>query len=358
MSNGGAQSTQGIPKADDFGWAVSRIAVAQICGALGFQGFKGSALDALTDLAIRYLIDLGKTASSHANLSGRTQCNLFDIVRGFEDMGAPRGISGASNSGNNIINSGTVREIIELLGSTEEIPFAQPVPHFPVIRDRRLIPSFLNMSEAPPGKHIPAWMPAFPDPHTYVHTPVWNERVADPRAEKIEQARQRRKAERALLSLQQRLVSNGSSGASSSETSNDNVKELGVVESNTFLYTPLKPGEKGVSAVVLPDKLKDCVCLMEAFAPAIEAAKEGGLVDGGDSDNERRLLPEKRPAVNFKFKTGKKLLGEPLDLSLSRKGGGRAGHWLVRDEERDDKKRRAEYILRQSMENPQELTQL
>ncbi|OAY41011.1 transcription initiation factor TFIID subunit 8 [Manihot esculenta] len=343
-------------KADDFGRAVSRMAVAQICETLGFHGFKESALDALTDVAIRYLLDLGKTASTHANLSGRTQCNLFDIVRGFEDMGAPRGFSGASSSGNCVVSSGTIKEIIEFVGSTDEIPFAQPVPPFPVVRDKRLIPSFLNMSETPPGKHIPPWLPAFPDPHTYIRTPMWNERVVDPRAEQIEQARQRRKAERALLSLQQRLVSNGSAEASSSEANNDNVKELGVPESNPFLSTPLKPGEKDVSAVVLPDKLKNNACLMEAFAPAIEAAKEGDLAES--EDRERRLLPEKRPAVIFKFKTGKKLLGEPLDLSLSRKGGGRVGHWLGRDEERDDKKRRAEYILRHSMENPHELTQL
>ncbi|OAY42712.1 transcription initiation factor TFIID subunit 8 [Manihot esculenta] len=356
MSNGGTDTVQGRPKAYDFGQAVSRMAVAQICEALGFQGFKESALDAFTDVVIRYLLDLGKISSFHANLSGRTQCNLFDIVRGFEEMGAPRGFSGASNSSNYVINWGDVKDIIEFVGCTEDIPFAQPVPSFPVVRDRRLIPSFLTMSETPPGKHIPAWLPAFPDPHTYVHTPLWNERAADARAEKIEQARQRRKAERALLSLQQRLVSNGSAGASSSVAGNDNVKELGVVESNTFLSIPLKPGEKDVSAIVLPDKVKHTVCLMEAFAPAIEAAKEDGLPDGGDS--ARRLLPGKRPAVNFKFKTGKKLLGEPLDLTLTRKGGGRMGHWLGRDEERDDKKRRAEYILRQSMENPQELTQL
>ncbi|KDP29150.1 hypothetical protein JCGZ_16539 [Jatropha curcas] len=356
MSNGGAQSIPGRPKADEFGRAVSKMAVAQICESVGFHGFKESALDALTDVAMRYLLDLGKTTSSYANLSGRTQCNFFDIVRGFEDMGAPLGFSGASDSDNCVINSGAIKEIIEFVSSTEEISFAQPVPPFPVLREKRLIPSFLNMSEKPPGKHIPAWLPALPDPHTYVHTPMWNERIVDPRAEKIEQARQRRKAERALLSLQQRLLSNGSAGASSSGNGNGNVKELGVVESNPFLSTPLKPGEKDVSAVVLPEKLKENTSLLEAFAPAIEAAKEGELGDGGDS--ERKLLPEKRPSVNFKFKTGKKLLGKPLDLSLSRKGEGRLGHWLGQDEERDDKKRRAEYILRQSMENPQELTQL
>ncbi|KAL9362196.1 hypothetical protein Peur_044981 [Populus x canadensis] len=356
MSNGGEDNTPGRPKSDDFGRAVSRMAVAQICESVGFHGFKESALDSLSDITIRYLCDLAKIASFYANLSGRTQCNFFDIVRSFEDIvGASQGFLGASISGNCLVNSGTIKEIIDFVGSNDEIPFAQPVPRFPVIRVRKLIPSFESMSEAPPGKHIPAWLPALPDPHTYLHTPMWNERAVDPRAEKIEQARQRRKAERALLSLQQRLLSNGSAGASSLGVSN-NVKELGVVESNQFLATPLESGKKDVSPVVLPDKLKNHVSVMEAFAPVIEAAKEGGICD--DVDVERKSLPEKRLAVAFKFKTGKKLLGESLDLSLLKKGEGRTGHWLGRDDERDDKKRRAEYILRQSMENPQELTQL
>ncbi|XP_065856547.1 transcription initiation factor TFIID subunit 8 [Euphorbia lathyris] len=360
MSNGGAENTPGRrAKADEFGRAVSRMAVAQICESVGFQGLKESALDALTDVAIRYLLDLGKTSTSLASLSGRTECNLFDIIRGFEDMGAPRGFSVSSNC---VVKSGSVKELIDFVVSTDEIPFAQPVPSFPVVRDRKLIPSFIDMNETPPGKHIPAWLPALPDPHTYLHTPMWNERAVDLRAEKIEQARQRRKAERALLSLQQRLLSSGSAGASTSTSSSqareNHVKELEVGDSNPFLSTPLQPGEKdvSVSTVMLPDKLKTNVSLMEAFAPAIEAAKEGELDDNGET--ERKLLPEKRSTVIFKFKTGKKLLGQPLDLSLSRKGGRKPGHLLGRDEERDDKKRRAEYILRQSMENPQELTQL
>ncbi|PWA94952.1 Bromodomain transcription factor [Artemisia annua] len=53
-------------------------------------------------------------------------------------------------------------------------------------------------------------MVAFPDPHTYVHTPVWNERTSDPRADKVELARQKRKAESSLLSLQKRLLNSGS----------------------------------------------------------------------------------------------------------------------------------------------------
>ncbi|OIS98234.1 transcription initiation factor tfiid subunit 8 [Nicotiana attenuata] len=71
---------------DDFGRAISRIAVAQICESIGFESFNESALESLADVAIKYIIDLGKTASSGANLAGRTQCNVFDVIQGLEDM--------------------------------------------------------------------------------------------------------------------------------------------------------------------------------------------------------------------------------------------------------------------------------
>ncbi|TXG58470.1 hypothetical protein EZV62_016299 [Acer yangbiense] len=362
----GANNSSRRTGADDFGRAVSKMAVAQVCEGVGFEGFKDSALDALADIAIRYLCDLGKTSGSYANLAGRTQCNFFDIILGLEDLGTLKGFSGASDiSGKILVGSGMVKELIEFVDSNEEIPFAQPIPLFPVVKSRKLIPSFSEMSETPAGKHIPSWLPAFPDPHTYIHTPMWNERKSDPRADKIEQARQRRKAEMALLSLQKRLVCSGETGTSASgpppncEKEEEEVRES---EGNPFLVKPVQPGEKDVSSVSLPAKLKDetlganHVSVMKAFAPAIEAVKGSGLMCD-DGDGERKSLPDKRPAVHFKFKTSKKFLGESVDLSLQKKGGERSALFW-RDDEKDDKKRRAEYILRQSIENPQELTQL
>ncbi|GAY56831.1 hypothetical protein CUMW_174890 [Citrus unshiu] len=370
MNHGGGESTSRSesrtdtssdrPKAEDFSRAVSKMAVAQICESVGFQGFKDSALDALLDIAIRYICDLGKTSSFQANLACRTECNLFDIIRGIEDLEVLKGFMGAAEIGKCLVGSGIVKEIIDFVESKEEIPFAQPIPQYPVIRSRRLIPSFEEMNETPPGKHIPSWLPAFPDPHTYIYTPMWNERKSDPRADKIELARQRRKAEMALLSLQQRLVCNGETGTSASRPANDE-EQLPKTGSNPFFAKPLQSGEKDISPVGLPAKLKDKMSggnhmsVMEAFAPAIEAVKVSGFSD--DADGDRRYLPEKRPAVHFKFRAGKKFLGEILDSSLQKKGGRRsASFW--RDEEKDDKKRRAEFILKQSIENPQELSQL
>ncbi|XP_022745881.1 transcription initiation factor TFIID subunit 8-like [Durio zibethinus] len=372
MSHGDVESTRdtrksedqrslslGGPKADDFWRAVSKIAVLQICESVGYERFKESALEALTDISIGYLCDLGKNASFHANLAGRTECNLFDVTRALEDLGASHGFSGASEIGNCLVGSGTVREMVQFVDSKEEIPFAQPVPKFPVVRHRKLIPSFEHMNETPPGKHIPSWLPAFPDPHTYIHTPMWNERASDPCADKIEQARQRRKAERALLSLQQRLVCNGSTGTSASMVVDAKKGKMHEAGSNPFLVAPLQPGEKDMSQVVFPAKLSDevskgnHVSVLEAFASAIEAMKDG---PSNELYGEKTLLPEKRPAVHFNFRTGKKLLGQSIDLSLLKKGEKRTTLFLS-DEERDDKKRRAEFILRQTTEYPMELNQ-
>ncbi|KAF5747870.1 putative TBP-associated factor 8 [Tripterygium wilfordii] len=346
--------------ADEFGRAVSMVAVAQICQSVGFQGFKGSALDSLADITIRCLRDLGKAASFNANLAGRTECNLFDVIQGLEDLKLTQSFPGGSSWCSCLMSSGIMKEISEFVWSNDEIPYAHPLPRFPVIRSMRLIPSFVQMSETPPVKRIPAWLPAFPDPHTYVHTPMWNERATDLRADKIEQARQRRKTERVLLSLQQRLVSsNGVVGTSASEDNENDGNESGIVctvESGSYLLVHFL--EKDDSA--LANDTNGAVgqshfSVLQAFATAIEIAK-GGINDEGDG--EKTLFSGRPPCVNFKVKTSKKVFGEPFSLYHQKKGGGRMMTRLWPDEERDDKKRRAEYILRLSMENPQELTQL
>nr|DAD31476.1 TPA_asm: hypothetical protein HUJ06_010327 [Nelumbo nucifera] len=256
--------------------------------------------------------------------------------------------------------SGTVRDITRYVSWAEEIPFARPVPRFPIIRNRKSIPSFVQIGENPPGKHISPWLPAFPDPHTYIHTPVWNDRETDPRTDKIEQARQRRKAERSLLSLQQRLACNGSATTAQVDPADD-VKLKRVADGNQFLAPPMQLGEKDVSPVVLPVQLandlvvENQISVLETFAPAIEAAKSG-VCEPGDAG--RTTLPNKRPTVHFKFGIGKKSLGVPLDLSLHSMSVGKTTAWFGKDEEKDDKKRRAEQILKECMENSQELAQL
>ncbi|KAL9677614.1 hypothetical protein QQ045_005847 [Rhodiola kirilowii] len=336
---------------DEYARAVSRVAAAQICETVGFQSCHDSALDALGEAVVKYLRDLGRVAASYSNLAGRTECNVFDVVMGLEDLGFARGLRSV------------VKNLVEYAGSIEDKPFALPLPRFPVVVERRMVPSFAEMSETPAGKHIPDWLPAFPDPHTYVHTPMWNERKSDPRQDKVEQVRQRRKAERALLGLQQRLNSIGSVGLSNAVSDIFDSKEVNMNGISSLLDKPLQHGSKNISLIESADNSSDeavtdknPVTVLEAFAPAIEAA-ESGVCELGDG--EHKSSPDKRPLVFLKFGSGRKLLGRPSVLSLhSQSHKRRNASFLGRGEERDDKKRRAEFILRQSMENPQELTQL
>ena len=57
-----------------------------------------------------------------------------------------------------------------------------------------------------PPKHIPTFLPAFPDPHTYMHTPTFTGRADNAAVDKIQAHEQRMHAENALLNLHTRIV--------------------------------------------------------------------------------------------------------------------------------------------------------
>ncbi|KAG6528925.1 transcription initiation factor TFIID subunit 8-like [Zingiber officinale] len=359
---------------DEFGRAVAKVAVAQICESVGLEGCNLSAIDAFSEVVVRYIYDLGKSARSYANLAGRADCNVFDVIQSLEDLSAPLGFSGASDIHHCLVGSSVAREITQYVNTVDEVPFAKPIPKFPISRLPKSSPSFAQAGLEPAGKHIPDWLPRFPDPHTYVHTPVWNKRATDAKADKIEQARQRRKAERSLLGLQQRLASNAAAGFQPiNDDDTGKGKQVVASTSNPFLAPPLTFTEKEVSEVVIPcemdegkklldegkklsdegKKLSDedkKLTAVETFAPIIEAVKSGSL----DLDlSEKKPLLTSRPTVHFKIGVDKKSIASSLIAMNPRKDA-----WPFRDEEKDDKKKRAEMILREAMEKPHDLAQL
>ncbi|XP_058081069.1 transcription initiation factor TFIID subunit 8-like [Magnolia sinica] len=335
---------------DDFSRSIARIAVAQICESIGFQRFQKSALDALSDIAIRYLRDIGKMACSHANYAGRTSCNVFDIVQGLEDLGSSRGFPGASDVNRCLAGSGIVREIESYVQYAEEIPFARPVPRFPVIRTQKLALSFAQIGEAPAGKHIPDWLPPFPNSHSCRSTLDWNPRSLGHRTDKtgkIEQGRKERNGERSLSSLQQQFACDDMARPAMMDAAAGVAANAGHVS------------ECNVLPVAIPAKLSNGmvvgngVSVVEIFVPVIEAAKNGFC----NSDNdERRVLPKKRSTVHFMFGTGKKALNAPLNLSSRSTYVEKTTSWFSRDDEKDDNQRRVEQLCKEAVENPKEIS--
>lgn len=112
----------------------------------------------------------------------------------------------------------------------QEVPFEQSISAFPLRKQSRPAPTFMERGEAPPP-HIPPWLPALPDRHTYVATPVypgtqllascacvlrfpnalWSFRMAaghekDPQKRQMLLTEQRQQAETAAVRLQARLA--------------------------------------------------------------------------------------------------------------------------------------------------------
>ncbi|KMZ71979.1 hypothetical protein ZOSMA_171G00600 [Zostera marina] len=342
---------------DEFSRAISTIAVAQLCELTGFQGsIQRSAIDVFSDIAIRYIYDLGKTSKFYAGISGRTDCNVFDILQGLEDLGSSYGFTGASNIGRCLANSGVFHELTRYMSTVEEISFAQSIPRYPIHRCRRSVPSFQQISETSPGKHIPNWLPAFPDPHTYIQTPIWNEKARDPKGDKIKQAKQRRKAELSLLNLRKRLANVNSEAVNQGSSEMDKQASL-VSAVNPFLAKALQFGEKEVSQLVYPDETAAQETSVDVdLAPVIEEALKSNAQEPNNSGSNGQ--PRKRMTVQFKVGTDKKTLTTNFLLGTKRSGES-TSTWLLRDDDRkDDKKRRANVILKESMENPHELHQL
>ena len=141
MSNGGGKTGRQLEQpgtwgrrkvggGDDYARAIAKIAVAQVCESEGFQAFQQSALEALSDVVARYILNVGKSAHCHANLSGRTECNAFDVIQGLEDMGSVQGFAGAADVDHCLESSGVIREIVHFVNDAEPVMCAHPIPRF------------------------------------------------------------------------------------------------------------------------------------------------------------------------------------------------------------------------------------
>lgn len=158
----------------EFASSVTKIAVSQICKSVGFKAAQLYTLDILTDVAIRYLQSIAKSAAAYANASGRTQSNVFDLVSALNDVNSVSGFQGAASLHKNsasVLASGVLCDLNNFVRNSREIPFAKPVPKGGVLD----LPSPMmhssggtNFSSISRGLHIPRWLPPFPDMATFV----------------------------------------------------------------------------------------------------------------------------------------------------------------------------------------------
>ncbi|GMH27458.1 hypothetical protein Nepgr_029301 [Nepenthes gracilis] len=363
MSDGGGQKTTNQSRNDEFVRATARIAVAQICENEGFQSFQQSSLETLADIAVRYIREIGKTAHFYASLAGRTESNAFDLIHGLEDLNLTRGFSGASDIHWSLAASNTVSEIRQYISLSEDLPFAYSLPRFPVLRERKLPPTFIDIGEEPPGEHIPAWLPAFPDPITYRHSACAIEKESE---YGVELVREQRKEGLSSMNMVQRPEPNYGEGAGLATDSGVAFKARRASEINPFLAPPLQFGEKEVSPVVLPSKLSEKAVVvnralaMETFGPGVETGRSSLFesVGGKNNNYNNNNISGTRPAVRLKFRSGRKFLATSMDMISQNHEVEKIASCFEMDEEEDEEKRRAKPILTETMEISRGFAQL
>ncbi|XP_078177670.1 transcription initiation factor TFIID subunit 8-like [Carex rostrata] len=314
-----------------YGHAVSRIAIAQILESSGFEHSYRRPIDALADVMLRYISHVGKLSVFYSNMSGRTNCNVFDVIHALEEIASVHGFSGQSDPNHSLSYSGVVLDLYRFVGTEKEAPFAGSITGFPVTRDRRVETS--QVAETVVGGHVPGWLPPFPDPRTYI-----NSSDSDECSIPSQQSKHPHFSFGKFFSL------NGSGGFGPIGH-NSVERENEVVEKNPFRVPPLPHGER--QDLTIPGERKG-ISVIDTFAPVIGDS-------GGEIIEERGAISNKRPITRFRIGVGRKSLSNVL---TRRDTGTKEDSWTVKEEEMDSKKRRAEMILKESIEKPNELAQL
>lgn len=159
---------------------IQRLVVAQICTC--FDTVKSSAADALAEVLASYIKEIGGAAHDAADVAGRTEVNIGDVLHALDLVGA---------------NFQTIVRNADQY----EVPFAHALPlRLQIKRLPKRAPAFREVGEPAPA-HIPKFLPSLPDPHTLRHTT--GELAVHPARTAIEKNKDASASEDVLRSLKQ-----------------------------------------------------------------------------------------------------------------------------------------------------------
>jgi len=146
---------------------IQRLVVAQVCDC--FDTVKSSAADALAEVLASYIKEIGRAAHECADVAGRTDVNIGDVLSALDAVGA---------------KFQTIVRDAESL----EVPFAHALPaRLQIKRLPKRAPAFREMGERAEA-HIPRFLPALPDAHALRRSAG---ELAEPLSEKERAARGR-----------------------------------------------------------------------------------------------------------------------------------------------------------------------
>ena len=159
-------------------------AVAQVCGSVGWHDISKDALSTLSLLMLNIIINIGKQSVQLCNHSCRTMPSLYDLQAALVECG---------------INPSKIKEVKPLMKLPNPVTLPTDKPPTLVkisspLAQPSYIPEYLNLS--------------FPQPHTYIRTPVYNLPVTS--YTKLREARAKQRND-VLTSLSKQMIMVGPS---------------------------------------------------------------------------------------------------------------------------------------------------
>jgi len=170
-----------------------QVVVAQVCKELGFQSIQESACEALAEITQKYIEEIGITSHKYAESTSRTESNFNDIRQALKDLHV------------------SLDDLRTFALVADDLPFAKDIPEFPLKRpqtdsaDNNVLPSVQETEEKQSQPHIPDFLPPFPSPHAYIHTPVFEERITDAKLLRKAKNKEKRQIETSLAKLNEKM---------------------------------------------------------------------------------------------------------------------------------------------------------
>ncbi|KAK9823474.1 hypothetical protein WJX72_002983 [[Myrmecia] bisecta] len=272
--------------AEQYSRAVARVAAGQIAQLSGFDAVQRSATEALAELLLQHIAEVGASSHAYAEMAGRTHCNVNDLLLAFADLGI------------------SISDLMKYASLAEEdMAFAhEPVQKYPVVKRPTAVPTFVDKNEEPPS-HIPRFLPAFPDSHTYASTPVFATHDKDARQQLLAASKAKRQAEKAAVKLHARsqaaLPARAPALAPPALASQPGKPEAAL---SPFLAAPLwehaeSPGMAAVAAAGAAD-VPPSTSALTSFQPAVEG--HVGLEADGWKELPSNVAPSTTaPAAGF-----------------------------------------------------------
>eukprot|EP01100_Stratorugosa_tubuloviscum_P000074 TRINITY_DN1016_c1_g1_i1.p1 TRINITY_DN1016_c1_g1~~TRINITY_DN1016_c1_g1_i1.p1 ORF type:complete len:318 (-),score=147.57 TRINITY_DN1016_c1_g1_i1:132-1085(-) len=252
-----------------------------------FSSLQQSSLEILAELLQSYIEETGRIAAQNCELANRTEVNGLDVWGALKQMKL------------------RLVDLTDYALEQSQTPITKSsIPELPIVKhlNDTLTTKFTSFSqenetEEQPKEnqrpdHVPSFLPPFPDPHTFIATPIYTKFLVDSAQIRKQMSKRKRKEQISLLSISKKLrqgnnlMIEGTDSNIKSQTEITNKPFEQKTKLNSFAYPP-RPAPALVNAFVgLPKKAIPQVCHLKSLsALAVNKSTQENRNDNINNDD-------------------------------------------------------------------------